>query len=510
MTRWRITAAAAVALLAASCSVDSAPAGGSGGDELRVRIGADISILDPAKIFQIENQTVAANVYDGLVKYDQKTNDLVPDLAEKWTISPDAKTYTFTLRSGVRWQKGYGDFTADDVRFSIERVLDPATGSPYAGQYADVASVDAVDAHTVRIGLKRSNAGFLNKVAAFNQGWIVSRKAVTKLGADYTLHPVGTGPFVFDRWSPGTSVELSANKDYFGGAPKVKRVTFRVIKDENAAAVALRDGEIDVLFALQSPTVISQLEKANGVTVRSRPASSTLNLVMNMRKSPLDKLQVRQAIAYGINRPALVKDFFKGRKDEATSVFTPTFLDYTDDVPRYAYDPDRARHLVEAAGATGAEIDLVSVGLSPYDQIVVPLSDDLKKIGLRPKITVLERAAYQQARSKGDIMTAVTSVVGPPDPDALLTTLFSSASFPPGLNTARYRGVDDLLARARTQSDPTARQETYHKVLDRTMTDLPVLPLYSDRLYLAASDAVTGLVQNSLFTVQLDSVSLRG
>src|SRR5689334_5707864 len=101
---------------------------------LRVRIGADIGNIDPARIFQIENQTVAGHIYNGLVKYDQATNKIVPDLATEWTLSPDGTAYTFKLRDGVTWHKTFGAFTSDDVKFSYERVLDPATGSSYAGQ----------------------------------------------------------------------------------------------------------------------------------------------------------------------------------------------------------------------------------------------------------------------------------------------------------------------------------------------------------------------------------------
>jgi len=183
---------------------------------LRIRIGADISILDPARIFQIENQSVAANIYSGLVKYDSATNKIVPDLATSWTVSPDAKIYTFKLRQGVTWHKDFGAFTADDVKFSFERILDPKTASAYRGQIADIIqSVEAPDPATVRFLLTNSNAEFLHKVTAFNHGWIVSRKAVTQLGDKYNLNPVGTGPFVFERWLAGSEVRRTANPKYF-------------------------------------------------------------------------------------------------------------------------------------------------------------------------------------------------------------------------------------------------------------------------------------------------------
>src|SRR5262249_16302010 len=142
---------------------------------LRVRIASDIVGMDPARLFGIENQTMCNQIYNGLTKYDYgRTNQLIPDLAERWDLSPHGKVYTFFLRKGIKWHKGYGELTADDVKFSYERVLDPHTASKYRGEFRLVEKFEAVDAYTVRITLKQKYAGFLHKVAAYNQGFVVS------------------------------------------------------------------------------------------------------------------------------------------------------------------------------------------------------------------------------------------------------------------------------------------------------------------------------------------------
>ncbi len=478
-------------------------------DVLRVRIGSDVGVLDPARIFGIENQTVAGHIYNGLVKYDQATNKIMPDLAREWTVSPDGTEYTFKLRDGVTWHKGHGELTADDVKFSLERVLDPETKSRYAGQLAGVTAVEAVDKLTVKVKLDKPNAGLLNKLTAFNQGWIVSRKAVTEIGdKNYQMQPIGTGPFMFEKWTPGNQVTVTANPDYFEGAPKIAGVAFKLIKDETAAAIALENGEIDIFFALQQPVIIDRLKNAKGVTVQDRPANHTINLVLNTSKKPLDNVKVRQAIAYGVNREGLIKGYFKGTKAMGHSVLTSSFPEYTEDLPQYPHDPEKAKALLAESGVGAFELELVSVGLSPYDQLIIPVANDLNKIGIDTKITILERGAYLQARTKGDVMTVITGVVGPPDPDSPLVTLYATKSFPPGLNTARYDKADELLARAAGELDPAKRTGIYRQLLKQTMTDVPVLPLYADRLFIAHSDAVSGFVQNSLFTMQSYSVSL--
>jgi ABC-type transport system substrate-binding protein len=476
--------------------------------QLRIRIGADISILDPARIFQIENQSVAANVYNGLVKYDQASNKIVPDLATEWSASPDGTSYTFKLRSGVNWHKNYGLLTSDDVKFSFDRVLDPAGGSAYRGQLAGVKSVEAPDPTTVRFQLEAPNSGFLHKVTAFNQGWIVSRKAVTELGEKYNLNPIGTGPFVFERWTAGSTVQLSANPNYFEGAPKFSELLFRVVRDETAAAIALERNEIDIFFALQQAEVIERLRKVPSVVVLDRTASNTVNLVLNTTVEPLNNVLVRQAIAHAINYPNLIDGFFKGTKYPATNVLTQAFQEYTDDVPRYPYNPDRAKALLKQAGASSFKFEMTVVALSPYDKFPLAIAEDLNDVGIQTNVRVLERAAYQQARSSGNVQSCITAVVGPPDPGTPLTTLYSTKSFPPGLNTSRYDKVDDLLAKTRAEADDAKRKEIFKQILQKTMTDVPCVPLYADRLFMAHSKAVQGLVQNSMFTVQAYSVSL--
>lgn len=229
---------------------------------------------------------------------------------------------------------------------------------------------------------------------------------------------------------------------------------------------------------------------------------------MNMSKKPLDNLKVRKAIAFGINRAGLIDGYFKGTKAMGHSVLTSSFPEYTENVPQYLYNPAKAKQLLKEANVGDFTLELVTVGLSPYDQLIVPVASDLNKIGIKTKITVLERGAYLQARNKGEIMTCLTGVVGPPDPDSPLVTLYATKSFPPGLNTSRYKKADELLAKAAGEQDSGKRTGIYRQLLKQTMADVPVLPLYADRLFVAHSNKVKGFVQNSLFTMQSYSVSL--
>lgn len=481
-----------------------------GASTLRVRLGSDISVLDPAHIFQVENQTVCGHVFNGLVKYDQKTNNIVPDLAVEQSISSDGKVYTFKLREGVTFHKNYGLLTSEDVKFTFNRVLDPKGGSKYTAQLAGLVKVEAPDPQTVVLTLAKPSSGFLHKLTAFNQGWIVSKKAVEEMGEKFKLNPIGTGPFSFDRWSTGAEVRLVANKDHFEGAPKFDVLQLRIIREETAAAIALERGEIDIFYALQQPEMIDRLRKAAGITVLSRDANHTINIMLNMTMKPLDDVRVRRAIIHAMNRKGLIEGYFRSTKGEAHTVLTNSFAEHTDDVPKYEYAPEKAKALLKEAGVSSFKFEMTAPGFSPFDRIVVPLAEDLKAVGIDASIRVLERGAYTQARNSGRIQSCVTGVVGPPDPDSPLVTMFAKQSFPPGLNTSRYEGIEDLLAKASAASSSEDRTAAYKAILQKVATDVPAIPLYADRLFLAHTDKVNGLVQNSLFTVQTYPVSLKG
>jgi len=477
---------------------------------LRVRIGADMTGLDPAKLFNIENQTISNHIYNGLVRYEyEKSGGIVPDLAEKWDLSPDGKTYTFHLRKGVKWHKGHGELSADDVKFSYERVLDPATASRYKGEFKLVETIEAVDPHTVRIRLKSKYPGFLNKVAGYNQGFVVSRKAMEKLGDQYATNPIGTGPFVFDSWSPKNQVILVANKEYFQGAPKLDRIVFRLIQEETTAEIALQRGEIDVFYALQNAEVIGRLAKVPGITVHRRTANHTINMVLNATYEPLGKPLVRRAIAHAVNLKAMRDVFFQGLKGQPNWVLTSSFEESAKDLTEWPYDPEKAKALLREAGyPSGFKLTVTSLTLQPYDKIAVLLADDLRKVGLDTSVQILERAAYLAARGAGTPHVVITAVTGPADPDQPLWNLLHSSSFPPGLNTARYKGIDELLEAAQIELDRTKRLALYRQIQQKLREDVPVVPLYNDMLFAASRAGVKNFAPDPQFTMNAYTVTL--
>ncbi len=222
----------------------SAPAFAAG--EIIVTYKDDVSTLDPAIGYDWQNWSIIKSLFDGLMDYKPGTTELVPDLAESYEISPDGKTFTFKLRPGVKFTNGR-ELTAEDVKYSIERVLDPATQSPGAGFFGTIDTIEVVDPQTIRFELNRPDATFLH-VMAINFAHVVPKEAVEAAAGDFGHKPVGSGAYKVAEWTLGQRLVLEKNADYWKpDTPKLDKITFEFGQEPNVALLRLERGEVDVL-----------------------------------------------------------------------------------------------------------------------------------------------------------------------------------------------------------------------------------------------------------------------
>jgi peptide/nickel transport system substrate-binding protein len=195
---------------------------------LRVRFYDDPSGFDPATVFRVESENIAFNIFSGLTTYDSVTGKIIPDLAESWETK-DNITWTFKLRRGVKWQKGYGEVTAADVLYSLHRIRNPATASPYASELAGIVKMEAPDDYTVVIQLNAPDGNFLHTVANYHQGQVVNQKAIEAAGNQVRWQPVGTGPYYLDSIDVNSHIILKRHKDYFRGPAPIETIRFQII-----------------------------------------------------------------------------------------------------------------------------------------------------------------------------------------------------------------------------------------------------------------------------------------
>jgi len=471
--------AIAAILLALGMSLSSSWAAGP--QELVVNRKAEGVSLDPAKTTTMEDYMVMENIYGSLFRFKPESFDLTPDLATEYQVSKDDKTYTFKLRQGVHWHKGFGEFTAEDVEFTINRIKNPETKSLYAKNFADITRVEVTGKHEIKIHLKDPDATFLHRftVTRPSGGLIVSKKAVSQLGQNYGMQPVGTGPFIFSEAVPREKIVVVANKDYFEGPPKLKKVTFVPVADETTALMALESGEIHIT-QVENVRLLQKYQSHDKLKVLTGPRVSIHMILMNTRKAPFDNPKVRQAMAHAINTDEIITGILSGFADKPTGVVHPNMFGYTAEVQKYPYDPQRAKALLSEAGhPNGFKTRVVVLTYGQWQKTMELVKAQLAKVNIDLAIQMLERGAYVQARGQENTELVMFGISLPPDPDLLLKDVFHSKNMPPGgLNCARYAGVDDLIEQGSREMDKGKRSQIYGRIQKKMAEDVPAIPLY--------------------------------
>jgi peptide/nickel transport system substrate-binding protein len=528
----RLGALALATLLLAACSGGQPDAGGARGDAaagihwitdgdapaaeaanlvpdatLRIRFYDEPSGFDPATIFRVESENIAFNVYSGLVTYDGVTGEIVPDVATDWSTT-DNMTWTFTLRDGVTFHHGYGDLTAEDVVYSYQRIKDPATGSPYASEFASLTSVSAPDPRTVVITLSEPDGNFLHKVANYHQGQIVSREAIEALGEDYPFNPIGSGPYMFSGYVPGSSFVLTRFDGYYGGPAPVATINYSIIKDDETAAIALQNGEVDVVMRQRGDERIAELAEA-GYRMYFREAYGISVKMFNPEVPALADRRVRQAWAHAVDW-ATIRSTVSPLSSSTTSNILPPWMDVTtEDVPTYPYDPERARALLAEAGypdgITITQLGRTSDGIMQEDQLEQAY---LSEVGINLEFELVDTAVNNERRNSGDFQVA-GRLLPAINPDTILFSYLAPENISPaGLNGSRYDNPElyATLLHARAAVDPAERQELYAQVQRLVMTDLPYLPTSMAHQIWPASTSVRGIAINPLAQVNLHSV----
>jgi peptide/nickel transport system substrate-binding protein len=444
-------------------------------DTLTIVFQANQGTLDPHFAATNQEMLIIRNVYNGLLKYKPDSTEITGDLATSWDASQDGLTYTFKLRQDVEWQKGFGHFTANDVKASFDRVKAPETKSPFAGSISMLKEVQVVDDYTVKFILSEPYAAFPQLLTDYRSGPIVNMKAVQQYGQDFAWNPIGTGPYQFESGTPKQEAIITANPSYSGSPPPIKRIITRTIPDQNAQVVGLENGQYDMLLlAPDDPAVVDRLVKegySRSLISRNLPEV----LLMNITVPPFDNLQVRQAIAYAVDRQQLIDLVYPGYGRPWYSPVPDGFVGTTTDVPHLEHDVNKAKQLLTEAGFPGG----VDVTLNVYDVQKLAsdvLSEQLKQAGIRVTEEVLDQPTFigRVVQNQG-INFALHCCQRQPDADIILSDMFSP----------KYRGaiyishadLEDDLAAARRELDPNKRQQMYVDLQKKIIDNVYMVPL---------------------------------
>jgi peptide/nickel transport system substrate-binding protein len=461
--------------------------------ELRVAFNREFQSLDPGFHAGAPDWNILSNVMNWLVRYKRGSTEIEGDLAERWTTSEDGRVHTFYLRRDVVWQKGFGRFTAADVKYSIERIKNDER-SPFSNDYEFVERVDTPDDYTVRITMTRPYGAFLTAVLALN-GFITNRGAIERLGQAYVTNPVGTGPFAVQRYERRQQTVLVAHEGYFRGVPRIARVFWRVIPDESAAALALQRNEINYMI-VRDPTVYRTLKSAQGVCRTETPALGWLGLVFNTKRAPVADVRIRRAIAHAINRQLMADTIGEGMARVASSsLIPPGMFGHTDNIAKYPFNQATARQMLADAAPPGG-LDLVLLHRANVADVATAIQRFLGDVGVRVKLDLVDPGVYQQRRRVGDwhfLLTEPTRF----EPDQMLDFFHSRNA--PLRNDSRYDGVDALIDQQKFEPNQARRRATLVQIQQKMAQDVPVIALWNPLYVTAYNCALEGHESHSGF-----------
>jgi peptide/nickel transport system substrate-binding protein len=437
----------------------------------------------PAYTTTGEDTAIMAQIYDSLLEADAKTWKIGPDLATAYTTSPDGKTWTFTLRKGVKWQGGYREFTCADVEFTWDFNKDPANHSFWQTQAALVNTVSCPNPYTAVFYLTAPFQGFIWNVVNIepSTGWVLCKGAWDKLGrAGYEKTPIGTGPYMLKSLAPNQEVSLVRNPDYWGRQPAVGEIDFKVITDSQTAALAVKTGAVDIV-GLNDPVVATQYQNEPGVVVIAKQALRTDYLEINQTVQPFDNVKVRQAMRYAIDYPGLVSAVLRGYGTPGyAGIVMPGQTGFDASVnPQNTYDPAKARQLLKESGvAMPIKGFFTTYNDTPDINAAQFLSANFAQVGIDLEPRPLERGTLVQVRIQPATPASVIGNALSPDPDGFIGA-FTSGQIPPaGLNIARYTGIDSLFQEQRAVAGAAARTKILREIQQRLAADAPVIEYY--------------------------------
>lgn len=524
------TLLAALALPAAAQDQDTyqADPNATPGGAITITYKDDVATLDPAIGYDWQNWSMIKSLFDGLMDYVPGTTDLRPGLAESYEISEDGLTYTFKLRPGVTFHNGR-EMTAEDVKYSLDRVTNPATQSPGAGFFGMIEGFDAtmageaeglsgvtvVDPLTVQFKLSRPDATFLH-VLALNFASVVPREAVEAAGEDFGREPVGSGAFRLAEWTTGQRLVFEKNPDYWReGVPYVDQITFEVGQEPVVALLRLQNGEVDLVGDGIPPAKFQEVmaDPAQAERVVQGGQLHTGYITMNVTQPPFDNVQVRQAVNMAINKDRVVQ-IINGRAVPANQPLPPSMPGYTEGHEGYAYDPEGAKALLAEAGfADGFATELYVMNTDPNPRIAQAIQQDLAAVGIEVSIQSLAQANVIEAGGAGMAPMiwsgGMAWIADFPDPANFYYPILGCAgAVEGGWNWSRYcnEELDAMATEADAMSDPAQAEERLQKWSDiymRVMEDAPWAPVFNEERFTIKSPRLGG--EDPLF---VDPVSI--
>jgi peptide/nickel transport system substrate-binding protein len=491
---------AALFLIGSSGSASAAaPAGKqisiTRGGTLNAAQAAKWSSLDPTVSSGRANDKFIMNqLYETLIDVDS-SGKYIPGLVEAWEVKND-KTLVLKLKKNVKFHDGT-DFNAEAVKFLLERALNPETKASFRAEIEDIQTVDAVDAYTVKIVLKNPSSAILGALANY-AGYMVSPAAIQKYGKDIVRNPVGTGPFKFKEAVEGDHITLVRNEAYHimgkdGKAlPYLDELSIKIIPDDSVKLVNLKSGGLDLIDSVQTMN-IPGLTANKDLALATTSASRVFKMLLNVTKEPLSKKEVRQAIAFALDREEFVKVVANGYGTVEPSVVMKQQWFYSPTVKKYGYDIQKAKALLAKAGyPNGFKVKLSFTSREPDKTIIQLIQSQLKKVGIEGEIETFDRLAFNDKWNKREGEIGLNFAPIPkPDPYIQFQIFFATTG---NNNFTGYssKSFDDKLEQSKRTYNIDKRKALYKDLQNILAEDAPEIFLFHLPLFEAHTKKLNG------------------
>lgn len=463
--------------------------GAGGGKKITWSRGDDLRTQDPQQISGLMEGTISRVIYDPLVDTDA-AGKIVGALATDWSMTPDARTYTFKLRSGVKFHDG-SEFNADAVVYTYERLLKNPTFQLASNFKDKLAKVTAVDPMTVTFELSKPDPGLINSFTIP----IMSPAAEKKYGAEFYKQIGGSGPFKFKSWTPNQQWVGEANREYWvKGLVKVDQYVFRPIPEEATRVAAFQSGEIDVIDGLSGDQA-EQLGKDQNVTIVRSSGTSALTITFNVRKAPFKLKEARYAVSYAIDRENIIKNITKLGKNVGATIppGTPGYDEKLFNAP-LPYDMGKAKEMFQTAKlqpGTKISFKMNPAWFPRLKETGEYIANQLRTLGFDVELQFLEPGAYTDARKSGQFDLVIQEVGRAQNPGPNLQILIGDSAFGNFYKEINPQIVP-MIQQAASELDPAKRDAAYKKIQQVIYDDNVEFPIYFRELIWGVRKRVSG------------------
>lgn len=479
-------------VVAAGCSKSSSGGakGESAAQEITYATTTDVVGLSPILTNDSVSSSVNEQVYETLFTRNSETMEIEPLLAESYE-NPDELTWVIKLKEGIKFQDGT-DFNAEAVKYTFDKFRDPKTAAPRASLLEPIESVNVKDDYTVEIKTKYAYGALLAALSHSNAA-IVSPEA--DKNGDLMKNPVGTGPFKFVSWTPGESVVLERNPDYWQGEAKLDKITFKVVPEVTTAISMLQSGDVQFIDGIPTEQ-LSRVEGLKNVEVQKKEGTPVYWFGFNMEKEPMNNLEFRQAVAYALNREAYVKQL-NGLGVAGNSIIGPKVFGYDEasNDAGYDYNLDKAKELVEKNGFGDKEYTLLVANRANYMKMAEISQSQLQEAGFKIKIETMEWGAFLDASRNGEYeMNFLSWSNSTADGSELLYPNFHTDNAGSS-NMVRYSNetFDKLVDESRESVDQDVRAAKLKEANEFLVKDAPAIVMNHGVVTLAYDKSVKGL-----------------